>query len=385
MDFFTRLSNLCEEQGTTITALCKTLKISTSKRTAWSKGSMPSADVLIKLSNHFGVSIDYLLKGIKSIKPEHIAIKNYIVLTIILQENTNTIHESKTDMEILSKRLIEFSQSQIYDISTKLGVSASYFNRTHTIIVLSAVGKAELISKFRNLSMEEMIRRLNYNQNFEKWIRIGVFPNEGLLKEVVQYTNTYLNDNLEYKNLIDNEETRLANIRLSEIAQNALTSIPKYRIVEPNEHSVYSEKTNATFLNDMKVHLVPLYESVSAGFGALAQDYIADYVPLFFVSEHEAAETLCLRVEGDSMHPKIENGDIVQVQKQDEAENNNIVVALVTDDTGAEEGFVKRFICGNDYIELQSINPMYPTKRFEKEKMRQVKILGVVKKIIKSV
>ena len=158
-----------------------------------------------------------------------------------------------------------------------------------------------------------------------------------------------------------------------------------YFFEEENKKTAPDVKPNAVVLQDMNVHLVPLYESVSAGFGTLSNDHVIDYVPCFFVSDAEADETLCLKVKGDSMYPKIEDGDVIQVHKQDEADSGSIVVALVDPENGEEEGLVKRIQYGENSIELQSINPMYPPLRFKGPDMNRVHVLGVVKKIIKSV
>lgn len=136
-----------------------------------------------------------------------------------------------------------------------------------------------------------------------------------------------------------------------------------------------------SFVDRSKIYMIPLYENASAGFGALAVDNIADYIPLVFESKHEANNTICVKVQGDSMFPKIENGDIVQVVKQDSAESGQIVVALINN----EEAVVKKIIIGNSWLELHSINPMYMPLRFNEKELHRIQVLGVVKKIIKSV
>lgn len=136
-----------------------------------------------------------------------------------------------------------------------------------------------------------------------------------------------------------------------------------------------------SFVDRSKIYMIPLYENASAGFGALAVDNIADYIPLVFESKHEANNTICVKVQGDSMFPKIENGDIVQVVKQDFAESGQIVVALINN----EEAVVKKIIIGNSWLELHSINPMYMPLRFNEKELHRIQVLGVVKKIIKSV
>lgn len=134
-------------------------------------------------------------------------------------------------------------------------------------------------------------------------------------------------------------------------------------------------------LEQHKVRLVPLYESASAGLGLVATNDIVDYIPLYIAEDSEAEETLCIKVYGDSMYPKIENGDIIQVHKQTSVDSGSIAVILLDGD----EGLVKRVIYGETWIELHSINPMFPPMRFQGEEVLRVRVVGLVKKIIKTV
>lgn len=147
-----------------------------------------------------------------------------------------------------------------------------------------------------------------------------------------------------------------------------------------NREAVKPVNSNAEFLSKNEIRIIPVFETVSAGFGAYASNEIIDYMPLYIESDYEAEETLCIKVKGDSMYPKIENGDIVQVHKQDSVDNGQIAVVLIDGDAG----LVKKVFVYKDYIELISINPEYPPKRFEKEEMNRVEIVGLVRKIIKE-
>ena len=141
------------------------------------------------------------------------------------------------------------------------------------------------------------------------------------------------------------------------------------------------EQSNTVFLEQQNIHMIPLYESVSAGFGTVAIDEVIDYVPLFIPNPIEARETLCIRVTGDSMYPKIENGDIIQVHKQDSVDSGSIAVVLLDN----EDGLVKKVVYSDTWIELHSINPMYKTMRFNGPDVMRVRVLGKVNKIIKNV
>lgn len=61
MNFYENLKQICQRNGTTPTAMCKAINISTSKVTAWKNGSIPTAKVSIKIADYFGVTVDYLL------------------------------------------------------------------------------------------------------------------------------------------------------------------------------------------------------------------------------------------------------------------------------------------------------------------------------------
>lgn len=59
--FIDVLEKLCQENKTTVTQVLKALGLSTSKGTAWRNGSIPNGEILEKLADYFGVSIDYLM------------------------------------------------------------------------------------------------------------------------------------------------------------------------------------------------------------------------------------------------------------------------------------------------------------------------------------
>ena len=136
---------------------------------------------------------------------------------------------------------------------------------------------------------------------------------------------------------------------------------------------------NAVRVEQDSVRMIPVFENVSAGFGAFAQDSVVDYIPLYIPNASEAAETICVRVCGDSMHPKIEDGDLVQVHKQETAENGDIVVIL-----DGSEAYVKRFLRTPHGVVLESVNPAYAPMRYTREESNDLRIVGVVKRIVRE-
>ena len=133
-------------------------------------------------------------------------------------------------------------------------------------------------------------------------------------------------------------------------------------------------------LSSAKMRMVPVFDSVSAGFGAEALEDVAEYIPLYFENLEEAERTFCINVKGNSMSPKIEDGDIIQICKQDSIDSGKIGVVLI-DGTDA---LVKQIWIGDKGITLHSFNPFYPDMVFDPSEADHVKVVGVVKKIIKT-
>lgn len=122
---------------------------------------------------------------------------------------------------------------------------------------------------------------------------------------------------------------------------------------------------------------IPVYESVSAGFGTTAIDDVIDYYPVRINNSADVCNSMCLKVKGDSMYPKIEDGDIIVVRKQLSVDNGAIAVVLIDNN----DGLVKKIEYDNDCIKLISINPMYPPMIFTGEDRNKVSIIGLVQQI----
>lgn len=136
--------------------------------------------------------------------------------------------------------------------------------------------------------------------------------------------------------------------------------------------------SNAEFVDESNIFLLPLYESVSAGLGRDAISEPVGFYPTVVEMPYDIESYFCVKVVGDSMYPKIEDNSIIVVRKQPCVENNKIAVVLID----REEALVKKIFKGKDYIELISINPLYPPIRFEKEEMNRVTIEGYVEEVI---
>lgn len=141
------------------------------------------------------------------------------------------------------------------------------------------------------------------------------------------------------------------------------------------------EPSNIAEIYTEEIYQIPVFESVSAGFGAYADSQIVDYVPLYIKNPSDVAVTMAVKVQGDSMYPKIEDGDLIIVRKQSSVDSGSIAVLLID----GEEAVVKKVEYGKGWMNLISINPMYPVRSFEGKETERLMVVGLVKQIIKTV
>ena len=83
MSFLERLYLLMEDRDIKKNALCKTLKISGNSFVNWeNRGTLPSAEIIIKLANYFNVTADYLL-GIEKSDDKYVSIPKDSLIALI--------------------------------------------------------------------------------------------------------------------------------------------------------------------------------------------------------------------------------------------------------------------------------------------------------------
>ena len=125
---------------------------------------------------------------------------------------------------------------------------------------------------------------------------------------------------------------------------------------------------------------VPVLASVSAGMGVFADsanNLAIGYEPVLQEDLSGGGDYVFLRVTGDSMYPIFMEGDLVLVRCQSSVDSGAYGVVMIDNDSGV----IKRVIYGNNFIELQSVNPMYAPRRFEGVETERIRIFGVVKEV----
>ena len=121
---------------------------------------------------------------------------------------------------------------------------------------------------------------------------------------------------------------------------------------------------------------IPLLASVPAGSTAMTfyPEHADRYVTVDNINDPTA---FALEVKGNSMAPKIENGDIVVVSPQQEVRNGDICVVRVTD-----EDVLKKIRFVDDDVQLIPLNPAFKTVVVRK---RDVIFAWKVVKVIKNI
>lgn len=111
----------------------------------------------------------------------------------------------------------------------------------------------------------------------------------------------------------------------------------------------------------------PRVGRIACGDPIIAEENIETYDEVLS-SWHADFTLMCC---GDSMAPKIEDGDIVAIRVQPTVENGEIAAVRIGD-----EATLKRVYIHQDYIELRPINPNYDSIIRSKNEMNDIKIEG---------
>ena len=124
-----------------------------------------------------------------------------------------------------------------------------------------------------------------------------------------------------------------------------------------------------------KAHRIPVFGKVAAGLPIEMVEDIIDYeeIPATW---GDPSDFFCLQIKGDSMKPKIEEGDVVVVHKQADADTGSVVIASIN----GEEATCKKLRKTDNGIFLMPTNNDYEPMFFSNDEIEllPVKILGKV-------
>ena len=136
-----------------------------------------------------------------------------------------------------------------------------------------------------------------------------------------------------------------------------------------------TDKTTKLIIDKPQGLKIPVLGTVAAGIPISAVEDILDYEEVPQSWENQG-EFFGLRIKGDSMQPKMDDGDVVIVRQQSDANNGDTVIALVNGD----DATCKKLQKTENGIMLVSTNPNYLPMFFTNEEIvtKPVVILGKV-------
>ncbi len=105
-------------------------------------------------------------------------------------------------------------------------------------------------------------------------------------------------------------------------------------------------------------------------------------IPASMISSGKKEDYFVLRVKGNSMYPRLLEGDTILCKRCESVDSGSLAVVLYNGD----EATIKKinYVNGENWLELIPINPEYPTKRIEGTDLEQCRILGLVVKLIRD-
>lgn len=203
------------------------------------------------------------------------------------------------------------------------------------------------------------------------------------------------------KNDLDNVQKELINffkrntheegITLREIAQWIWVSHPQtvlnklnqlvlkwYFVKDWNWFRLLKETIENKFTDILQL---PIYGFAQCGnkWKAIVEEYSQEQLPvtLPFLGTGSVDNCFFVRAKWNSMEPKIQDGDLVLIRQQSSYEPNDYVFVIHN-----QLPKLKKILKKDDKIYLESVNRFFD--KLEVDKYDEAKIIGVVKKIIKS-
>ena len=221
---------------------------------------------------------------------------------------------------------------------------------------MNSVERVKKICKERKIPISRLEKDLNFANGYIGQLKKGVFPDDRL-KAIADYLNVqsaYLTGESEFKT----KEEMFAFLD------------EKY-----NKDGKLAKQVKKIEELDKKGKIIPVLGDVAAGVPIEAVEDILDYEEISNVMA-KTGEYFGLRIKGDSMSPRIVEGDVVIVRQQNYANNGDLVIVLVNGDSAT----CKRLMKYKDGISLISFNPAYEPMTFSKDEIinKPIKIIGKV-------
>lgn len=125
---------------------------------------------------------------------------------------------------------------------------------------------------------------------------------------------------------------------------------------------------------------IPVFGNIPAGFKIADAKDILDWEELDLKKYGSENSYFGLIVNGDSMYPEYQDGDVIIVQKSPDAASGKDVLVSIK---GSEATLSRYYKYESGAVEFRSLNPIYPGSKFTAEEALQasVAIVGFVREL----
>lgn len=130
----------------------------------------------------------------------------------------------------------------------------------------------------------------------------------------------------------------------------------------------------------------PVIGSIKAGYDGMVEEYGTGesiIIPIEMLGGRPPEDFLAFQVRGNSMYPKLIDGDRVLVLRTDSVDSGATAVVAYNGD----EATIKKVVyeLGQDWIDLVPANPEYETRRIKGADLEQCRVIGKAVKLIRDI
>ena len=213
----------------------------------------------------------------------------------------------------------------------------------------------------------------------EQLIKNGVPPSFDEMKDALNLKSKSgihrLITALEERGFIRRLANRARAIEILKLPETDSSKSFQPRIIEGNPNAIPSGATYSENINSLEI---PVMGRIAAGTPIEAISHTSHNVAVPGTMLNNSGKHYALEVKGDSMiDAGINDGDVVVIHEQQQANTGDIVVALIE----GQEATLKKLRKKGRSIALEAANPLYETRVYRDE---QVKIQGRLVGLIRS-
>lgn len=162
--------------------------------------------------------------------------------------------------------------------------------------------------------------------------------------------------------------------------QDILFKLAEYFKVSINDFFPPLSFDNASIIDiNSDMIKVPVYGTIKAGVPIESQNDIVDYIEIPKKWTNGEKKFFGIKLSGDSMYPKYQDGDTVIFEQNDDMDSfNGKDVAVMINGT---ESTFKRILVNEQGIILQPYNTAYDIMMFSKEQVEElpIKVVGIAR------